>query len=70
MDSRELKKHILYDMATDYLQKLDFDKEHGNYQYVIATVYDKDELELTKAEIKRFEKVLRKIVDNFYSKLN
>tara|TARA_Y100000004_G_scaffold46727_1_gene51302 strand:- start:179 stop:388 length:210 start_codon:yes stop_codon:yes gene_type:complete len=69
MDSRELKKRIMYDMAIDYQRDMDA-RDYRAYVYLIGLVYEKNEHDVTEAEIKRFEKVLQKIVDNFESKLN
>jgi len=66
MNRRELKKHILYDMASDYMQNMN--SRQGELE-VMAFVYDIEIEDLTEAKIKRFEKIRQEIVDNFESKL-
>lgn len=66
MNRRELKKHMLYDMASDYMQNMN--SREGKLE-IMAIVYDIDVEELTEAKIKRFEEIRQEIVDNFESKL-
>ena len=66
MNRRELKKHILYDMASEYMQNMN---SRDAELEVMAFVYDIEIEDLTEAKIKRFEKIRQEIVDNFESKL-
>jgi hypothetical protein len=70
MNSRELKKHILYEMATEYYYKYYQSKLTESLidkEAIIARAYN--DRWVTEAKIKRFEKILQEIVDNFESKL-
>ena len=71
MDSRQLKKQILYEMAYNYEQKyLEYKRDEDFGQNaMIALVMKKSGFNITKAEKDRFEKILQKIVDNFESKI-
>ena len=78
MDSRQLKKRILFEMASEYeaeynKRKADFEgygyAYFPEYFYILERVYDLETSEITKAKIKRFEKILQEIVDNFESKI-
>ena len=66
MNRRELKKHMLYDMASDYMQNMN--SREGKLE-IMAIVYDIEIEELTEAKIKRCEENRQEIVDNFESKL-
>ena len=51
MNRRELKKHMLYDMASTYMQGVLSKLE------IMSFVYDIEIEELTEAKIKRFEEI-------------
>ena len=70
MDRREMKKHILFQALENYYQIIDTRFSEGQYYDLSAYILDKEETDITPAEVKRFRNLLLEMVHNAESKLN
>ena len=65
IDKREMKKHIQYDALFELAR---YENEYQLFRKV-AYILDKDVIDLTKAEVRRFEKLLQSMIDNAEKKI-
>jgi hypothetical protein len=69
MDRREMKKHILFQALENYYQIIDTRFSENHYFDLSAYILDKEETDITPAEIKRFRDLLQEMVENAMDKL-
>ena len=71
MDAREMKKQILYDALYRYQDSIERPLSFRGLgvRNTLGVILDRDPADVSKSQISRFEKVLKKMLDDAESKI-